>query len=483
MKKVFLFAASLFICFGGEAGNKIKYYFNQPVDTSVATFEKAIYLNTCSADTLTAYLKRAKYSLDICIYDFEKTYSYNISTVDTTFAPEVAAAINNAYARGVKVRIIYEASNANTGLSLLDSGIHTLGSPQGHNYTIMHNKFVVIDAASPDNNDPVVWTGCMNWYYEQFNWDFNNIVVLQDSALASAYTAEFNMMWGDTGINPNLTASKFGQFKTDLGLHNFTIDGNHIELYFSPSDHTDTHIQSTIETANTDLYFGMYDFTEVTDANDIIIRSDSGVYVAGIGDSYTVGYYPAILNTLGSKFKIYNGTDTTLYHNKFMIVDPSDTCSDPIVLTGSHNWTSSANTKNDENTLIIHNDTAANLYLQYFKATFNSLGGTLAPQKGCRTSDSNTSVKTIYENDFSARIYPSPSTGNITISCQLPSACNVNFEIVNELGQTVKTIGDHYVQQPGKYSVASFIDMPGVYVAKITAGNNVIYKRFIIARM
>jgi len=480
MKKVFLFAASLFICFGAEAGNKIKYYFNQPVDTSVATFEKAIYLNTCSADTLTAYLKRAKYSLDICIYDFEKTYSYNISTVDTTFAPEVAAAINNAYARGVKVRIIYEASNANTGLSLLDSGIHTLGSPQGHNYTIMHNKFVVIDAASPDNNDPVVWTGCMNWYYEQFNWDFNNIVVLQDSALASAYTAEFNMMWGDTGINPNLTASKFGQFKTDLGLHNFTIDGNHIELYFSPSDHTDTHVQSTIETANTDLYFGMYDFTEITDATDIIAKSDSGVYVSGIGDSYSVGYYPATLNTLGAKFKIYNGSDTTLYHNKFMIVDPSDTCSDPIVLTGSHNWTNSANTKNDENTLIIHNDTAANLYLQYFKSTFNSLGGTLAPQKGCRATDSNTSVNTIIDNGLVAGIYPNPSVQEFVFKYQLSSQAVVNVSVFNVLGQRIHTLVDYKDQQPGRYKVDYKIDESGVYFVKAIAGNSIQCLRLVI---
>src|ERR1700689_4176170 len=99
MKKSILFLSCIFIFLSAHAGNKIKYYFNQPVDTSVATAEKAVYLNNCIADTLEAYLSRAKYSLDICMYDFEKTYSFNISTVDTQFAPKVAAAINNAYAR------------------------------------------------------------------------------------------------------------------------------------------------------------------------------------------------------------------------------------------------------------------------------------------------------------------------------------------------------------------------------------------------
>jgi len=195
MKKILVFAIAIFMFHSAMAGNKIKYYFNQPVDTTVATAEKAIYLNNCIADTLAAYLGRAKYTLDICMYDFEKTVSFDISAIDTIFAPKVAAAIDSAYARGVIVRYIYEASNANTGLSLLDTpGITTLGSPQGADYTIMHNKFVIIDANSSNPADPIVWTGCLNWYYEQFNWDFNNVVILQDSALAHAYLGEFNMM-------------------------------------------------------------------------------------------------------------------------------------------------------------------------------------------------------------------------------------------------------------------------------------------------
>src|ERR1700733_13088396 len=192
MKKLLLLVLTTIIFQNANAGNHIKCYFNKPVDTTVSTGVNAVYLNNCIADTLAAYLNRAKYSLDICMYDFEKTFSYNIATLDTIFAPKVAAAIDSAYARGLKVRFIYDSSNANTGLTLLDPGIHTMGSPQGSAYTIMHNKFVIIDAESPNPNDPIVWTGCLNWYYEQFNWDYNNVIIFQDSALAYAYTAEFN---------------------------------------------------------------------------------------------------------------------------------------------------------------------------------------------------------------------------------------------------------------------------------------------------
>ena len=466
------------------AGNKIKYYFNRPVYTTVSTGVNAAYLNNCSADTLVAYLNRAQYSLDICQYDFEKTWSYNIDTLDTVFVPKVAAAIDSAYARGVKVRYIYEASNANTGLSLLDTThIHTLGSPQGANYTIMHNKFVVIDAKSPHAaTDAIVWTGCMNWYYEQFNWDYNNIVVVQDSALASAYTAEFNMMWGDTGIAPNTATSKFGMYKTDLGLHNFTIDGKQVELYFSPSDGTNTHILSTIATADKDLYFGMYTFTMSTDASQIMSRYGSGVYVSGIDDSWSDGYspYSTFTSGLGSHFKVYNESTDTLFHNKYLIVDPSDSCSDPMVLTGSHNWSSSANTHNDENTLIIHDASAANQYYQYFKATFNMLGGSLTPP--ALSCVFPTALPSTTEVAANAVLYPNPASGQVWLTYGLPAATEVAVSLTDMTGREMNQIASSRLQEAGRHQLCFNTPAAGIYMVVIRVGQATITKKLIVAQ-
>ena len=479
-KTLLLFIVVVFTFLGANAGSHIKCYFNKPVDTTVSTGVNAVYLNNCIADTLAAYLNRAKYSLDICMYDFEKTFSYNIATLDTIFAPKVAAAIDSAYMRGVKVRFIYDSGNANTGLTLLDTGIHTMGSPQGPNYTIMHNKFVIIDAASADPSDPIVWTGCLNWYYEQWNWDYNNVIIFQDSALASAYTAEFNMMWGDTGINKNWATSKYGQFKTDLGMHTFHIDGNLVELYFSPSDGTDSHIQSTIESANKDLYFGEYTFTETTDANDIIAKFNSGLNVYGIDDSYSNSYYPTthFIPALGTHFKEYTESADTLYHNKMLIVDPSDTCSDPMVLTGSHNWSSSANTKNDENTVVVHNDTVANLYLQYFRASFNNIAGStlVTPPYNCSTTQvlSTASVK---DNMI---VFPNPSNGDFSIIYQLASAQNVTIDIYNITGQKVGSIINDVPQQAGRHTCNYALSTPGIYFARVIAGSESFIKKILI---
>jgi len=125
--------------FSSKAGTKIKYYFNHPVDNSLSTTINAMYLSNCVADTLVAYINRAKYSIDIAQYDYNQGNSANIAT-----------AINNAYSRGVQVRWIYDGSSPNTALSLLNSSIHTLGSPTSNGYGIMHNKFVTIDANSSD---------------------------------------------------------------------------------------------------------------------------------------------------------------------------------------------------------------------------------------------------------------------------------------------------------------------------------------------
>jgi phosphatidylserine/phosphatidylglycerophosphate/cardiolipin synthase-like enzyme len=53
-------------------------------------------------------------------------------------------------------------------------------------------------------------------------------------------------------------------------------------------------------------------------------------------------------------------------HHKFMVVYNFNPTSDPLVLLGSHNWSSAAQTKNDENTLSVHDANIANQYYQAF---------------------------------------------------------------------------------------------------------------------
>jgi phosphatidylserine/phosphatidylglycerophosphate/cardiolipin synthase-like enzyme len=444
-----------------HATNKIKYYFNKPVNTSVSKGVNAQYLNNCMGDTIVAYINRAKYTLDIAVYNYTSSF------------PLIATAVNSAHNRGVRVRWIYDFSSSNTGLSplYLNASINRLSSPNpGSDYFIMHNKFMVIDALSTNPDDAIVWTGSSNWNTQQFNTDYNNSVVIQHQPLAKAYRDHFNMMWGDTGIAPNLTLSKFGENKTDLGNHNFIIDGKQVEVYFSPADGVNSKILNAINSANTDMYFGMSTFTMNSLATQLVTKYNTGVYVAGINDTANDGNSPdgILYSGLGStRYKIHNLAG--IYHNKFLIVDASNKCSDPLVLTGSHNWTNSADTKNDENTLIIHDDTAANLFYQSFYANFTQLGGSLTNIPDC-DANSIDGVTTLTD-DLS--VFPNPSTGNVSIIYSVGNASEVNISTYNMAGKLIQSYNNTHVIA-GEHNYELQITTPGLYLVKMKTNAGVI---------
>jgi len=438
---------------------KIRVYFNHPVTTTVSSGTNAVYLNNCIADTLVNYINRAKYTMDCAIYN---------ATYSSTMTP-VINAVNAAKARGVTVRWIDNGSSSNSAVSHLSSSINTLSSPTATGYGIMHCKFMIIDANSTNTADPIVWTGSTNWSDEQFNSDYNNVVIIQDQALAQAYTAEFNEMWGSTTATPSSTNAKFGSHKTDpLANHSFSIGGKNVELYFSPTDGTNNHIISTINSANTDLYFGVYTFTLNSDATPIVTKHNAGVYTAGIEDSYSQTYspYTTLLNGLGSSlFKVFTETSSMIYHNKFVVVDPSNPNSDPQVLTGSHNWSSSANTDNDENTLIIHDATVANMYYQSFYHNFTDLGGTLTIISG---------VNDITPADGDVYLYPNPAVEGSPVYLNINPELNLadaKLIIYNILGDKLKEFAHLNNQQ---IAIDCGIQRKGIYFYRLFDGEKLL---------
>lgn len=144
-----------------------------------------------------------------------------------------------------------------------------------------------------------------------------------------------------------------------------------MESYFSPSDGTNAKIEETINTADHGLYVNTMLITRDFLASAIAERASSGVDTKVVVNSESesnVGNVITILQSLGINFKDYTGTG--ILHNKLMIVDPFNPESDPLVWTGSHNWSSSADLRNDENSLVIHNADIANIYYQEFVERF-----------------------------------------------------------------------------------------------------------------
>jgi phosphatidylserine/phosphatidylglycerophosphate/cardiolipin synthase-like enzyme len=68
-------------------------------------------------------------------------------------------------------------------------------------------------------------------------------------------------------------------------------------------------------------------------------------------------------------------------HHKLMLIDPGHPGSDPIVISGSPNWSTAAGSVNDENQIYIHDYTIVREFLQEFAERYHAASGK-APRRG-----------------------------------------------------------------------------------------------------
>lgn len=230
-----------------------------------------------------------------------------------------------------------------------------------------------MDADATDALKAIVWTGSTNFSYNQINTDPNNVIIIQDQSLAKCYRLEFNEMFGSDGPQPDPSISHFGPDKADNTPHEFIIGGKRVECYFSPTDGTHQQILNTIQSSNHTIQVATMVITKQDIADALSLKSIEGNMVQALINDYDQ-YGEPILNTLkaslGEDVRLHG--ELGLMHHKYMIVDQAFSDSDPLVLTGSHNWSSSAQLRNDENTVIIHDQGVANAYYQEFVPRFSA---------------------------------------------------------------------------------------------------------------
>jgi phosphatidylserine/phosphatidylglycerophosphate/cardiolipin synthase-like enzyme len=339
-----------------SSGN-IHVYFTGSVDHSVATDELAMSLGTSTNDTIAAWITSAQHTLDIAVYNTNNVAIEN--------------AINTAAANGVAIRYIAEGSNANLGIENFDPSIpvHYRTDNEGSG---MHNKFFIGDADYPET--AFVLTGSTNMTTNNLNTDKNNVIVFEDQSIARGYRLEFNEMWGSDGMVPNSSESKFGPAKSINTPKKFIVGGSPVEVYFSPTDGTTSAIRNTITTTDYDMFFALLSFTR-DDLADAII-DETSFFVTPVGAieqiSGTGAEYETLLEA-GVEVYSHQGIPDQLHH-KYAVIDQTQPLSDPTVITGSHNWSSTAENTNDENTVIVHDVRVANLYYQEFRGLLISMG-------------------------------------------------------------------------------------------------------------
>lgn len=431
----------------------IKPYFTRPVDNANGAIGNnyAIYLNDLADDTIKAYIDRVSSTLDVAIYSF-----------DAPGGSLIAQAINDAHNRGVQVRLITDGGNTNNALQLLNPSIPVVQSPTTppFYYGIMHNKFVIMDAGHPDPNKPVVLSGSTNWTIGQLEDDRNNLLFIQDQSLAKVYTMEFEEMWGGSGPQPNAVLGKFGPDKSDNTPHVLNVGGKVIESYFSPSDNVNGQILRTLQSADHNICFATMVLTRTDLAYAIEDRVlNSGVGAFGIMNDSSGGSgtaFQIIENAIGSNMLLFDfANNPGIMHHKYALIDHTYLNSDPVVLTGSHNWSSAATQRNDENTLIIHDHAIVNQYFQEFLHMYNGNGGTLGAADG-------------YANDINGMLlYPNPASSQVNLSFSSGQQSLLKVVVIDLAGKVLSTQTAFVEQGANDIKVEVGAISPGCYLVQV----------------
>ncbi|MBI4821620.1 MAG: lamin tail domain-containing protein [Deltaproteobacteria bacterium] len=313
---------------GAVADGTIEVVFTEPGTTTVPAADAK----------LIEAIDGASLAIDVASYMFTRD--------------PVADALVRAKNRGVSVRFVGDAdeSTASGYQTLLAAGIPMKLRPAGD--YIMHDKFVVVDHS-------IVFAGSMNLTDNGAQRNNENFARISSPGLAAAYSAEFEQLF----------SGKFGPAKSVVTQERaHTVGATRAEVYFSPKDDMVAKVRAELMSAQSTVRFMIYEFGNLAIANELVATHQRGVEVVGLFDAGKSGGtssrdevvvaagIPTFLD--GNEAKAgWSGGDL---HHKVMIIDEAGP--NPVVLTGSFNWTTTAATRHDENLLILRGAEIARIY-------------------------------------------------------------------------------------------------------------------------
>jgi phosphatidylserine/phosphatidylglycerophosphate/cardiolipin synthase-like enzyme len=339
------------------------------------------WLSRGLAEAMTAFIGRASgpgYGLRAAVYEF-------------TWEP-ILKAFADALASGADVQIVYDAVDNSTkkekraeprdGNDLAIAHVHLANCEPRTRTKIAHNKFIVL----LDNDKPIeVWTGSTNITEGALYGQWNVGHIVRDRTVAQKYLDFWNELHTDppyavvrpwdaqaTPVPVNLWdkpsngVNEVFSPRSGLGALNWyatLMDGAQSSVFLTAAFGVSKELTAIFEHQKDYLRYLLLD--KRTGTVKTIARSPSNMI--------TAGGYLGERNRPWSNWLIENLTGLNKHvqyvHTKIMLIDPlSD---DPIVITGSANFSDPSTTANDENMLLIRGDTrVADIYLGEFMRLF-----------------------------------------------------------------------------------------------------------------
>jgi phosphatidylserine/phosphatidylglycerophosphate/cardiolipin synthase-like enzyme len=308
---------------------RFSVYFTDPTSPSAST------LRGGPDAALAEAIDSARYSVDVAIYRLDLW--------------SIRDALIRAHRRGVDVRVITDSDNKDEAeiLDLKAAGILLIDDQRE---PLMHHKFVVIDGID-------VWTGSMNFTVSGAYRNNNNLIRIRSRRVGQDYTHEFEEMFLE---------DRFGALsEADTPYPAVTIDGIQVEVYFSPDDDVEDRIDDVLRRAEKSIDFMVFTFTSDVLSETILARARAGVEVSGViewDQASNPGSDYERLRRAGLDVRL--DSNPRNMHHKVIIID------DSIVITGSYNFSRSAEENNDENVLILYDVKVSQEYLLEFKRIY-----------------------------------------------------------------------------------------------------------------
>jgi len=267
---------------------------------------------------------------------------------------------------------------------------------------LMHHKFLVVDGRT------VIVTSA-NFTPSDIHGDFeplssrgnpNALLKMNGPQLASSFTQEFNLMWGDgPGGKPD---SLFGVRKPFRPAQSIQLGKTAVTVQFSPTSRKIPWEQSvngligrTLSRATASVDLALFVFSEQFLSTLLEAKHQNGIGVrALIEPDYAYKSYSEGLDMLGVALaqsekvgdsgycRFEEGNDPwqqpiktvgipqlpkgDRLHHKFGVVDRQT------VIVGSHNWSEAADQSNDENLLVIDSPIVAAHFAREFERLYAS---------------------------------------------------------------------------------------------------------------
>jgi phosphatidylserine/phosphatidylglycerophosphate/cardiolipin synthase-like enzyme len=244
-----------------------------------------------------------------------------------------------------------------------------------------HNKFAVI--CDKNQSAKAVWTGSTNWSPTGLCTQINNGILINDEDVGQVFLDQWGRLKDAEGSfpkdlvaqNSDVKSNKVGKSKVDVWftkstdkvemeavdeLLRKTVKQGIVFLMFQPGGSPILDTIADLQADNKDLF--VKGVISTADKGDLDQAKVTLVHRGGKDVQKFRIVQPQGLQSVGkwaaevSRGQFLKSVGFAIVHSKVIVTDPNG--DDPIVITGSHNFSASASSKNDENLVIIRGDAA-----------------------------------------------------------------------------------------------------------------------------